>query len=73
MITELKSKDQKLIFPVTNSGYGIGKQGEFCDENSELNPISVYGRTKVEAEKYVRSVENSVCFRLATVLVFQIE
>ena len=67
LITDLKSKDQKLIFPVTNSGYGIGKKGEFCDENSELNPISVYGRTKVEAEKYVRSVENSVCFRLATV------
>ena len=67
LITDLKSKDQKLIFPVTNSGYGIGKKGEFCDENSELNPISIYGRTKVEAEKYVRSVENSVCFRLATV------
>tara|TARA_A100001011_G_scaffold391915_1_gene478384 strand:- start:512 stop:1471 length:960 start_codon:yes stop_codon:yes gene_type:complete len=61
------SKDQKIIFPVTNSGYGIGKPGEYCDENSELNPISIYGKTKVEAEKYVRSFENSVCFRLATV------
>ena len=61
------SKDQKIIFPVTNSGYGVGKPGEYCDENSELKPISVYGKTKVEAEKHVRSFENSVCFRLATV------
>lgn len=61
------SKDQKIILPVTNSGYGIGKKDEFCDEKSPLNPISLYGRTKVEAEKEVMDRENSVSFRLATV------
>ncbi len=66
-LVSLKSRDQKIIFPVTNSGYGIGEQGSFCDENSELKPISLYGKTKVEAEKYVRSYENTICLRLATV------
>lgn len=61
------SKDQRIIFPVTNSGYGIGAKNESCDENSALNPISLYGKTKVEAEKYILSKENTICFRLATV------
>ena len=61
------SKDQKVIMPVTNSGYGIGKQDEMCDENSPLNPISAYGKTKVKAEKIIMERENSISFRLATV------
>ena len=31
---------------MSNSGYGVGKQNEYCDENSPLNPISLYGKTK---------------------------
>ena len=46
-------KNQKIIYPNTNSGYGIGKKDKFCDESSPLNPISLYGKTKVEAEKYI--------------------
>jgi len=61
------SKEQRIIFPVTNSGYGIGAKNESCDENSPLNPISLYGRTKVQAEKFILSKENTICFRLATV------
>jgi len=61
------SKDQKIIMPVTNSGYGIGKKDEMCDENSPLNPISAYGQTKVRAEKIIMERENSISFRLATV------
>ena len=61
------SKDQRVIMPVTNSGYGIGKKDEFCDENSPLNPISAYGQTKVRAEKVIMERENSISFRLATV------
>jgi len=61
------SKEQIIIMPVTNSGYGVGKKDEICDENSPLNPISLYGRTKVDAEKVIMDRENSISFRLATV------
>ena len=47
------SKDQLVLFPVTNSGYGISKGQAMCTEESELNPISHYARTKVEAEKII--------------------
>ena len=46
-------KNQKIIYPTTNSGYGIGEKNSFCDEKSPINPISIYGRTKMEAEKIV--------------------
>jgi nucleoside-diphosphate-sugar epimerase len=66
-LVENSSKEQKIIFPVTNSGYGIGEANKSCDENSPLNPISLYGKTKVQAEKFILSKENTICFRLATV------
>ena len=62
------SKDQLVIMPITNSGYGIGNANEVCTEDSPLNPISNYGRDKVELEKYIIDTkENFVSFRLATV------
>ena len=64
---KIVNKKQKIIFPTTNSGYGIGQKEKYCDENSPLNPISFYGKTKTEAEKIVLEFENSICFRLATV------
>jgi len=60
-------KNQKIIYPTTNSGYGIGQEGVYCDENTPLNPITLYGRTKVEAEKLILEASNSVTLRLATV------
>ncbi len=66
LIRNLKPR-QRLIYPTSNSGYGIGKKGKYCDENSPLNPISLYGKTKADAEKIVLNFKNSVCFRLATV------
>lgn len=65
-IVKLKSKNQIILFPNTNSGYGTGN-GEIFTETSELKPISVYGITKVEAEKIVEQCDNHVIFRLATV------
>jgi nucleoside-diphosphate-sugar epimerase len=67
MIVDLSRPDQRILYPNTNSGYGIGKAGEFCTEESPLNPISVYGTTKVEAEKYVLASGRGLTFRLATV------
>ena len=66
-ILSLIKDKQKIIYPNTNSGYGIGKKNSFCDEKSPLNPISLYGKTKVDAEKIILNHKNSVVFRLATV------
>ena len=61
------SPDQRVIFPVTNSGYGIGEAGKHCTEESPLHPISLYGRTKVEAEAVLLEKGQAVTLRLATV------
>ncbi|HPS54361.1 MAG TPA: NAD-dependent epimerase/dehydratase family protein [Sedimentisphaerales bacterium] len=66
-LTEVLSKQQRIIIPITNSGYGIGQKGVFCTEETPLNPISLYGKTKIEAEKYVLDRDNSISLRLATV------
>jgi nucleoside-diphosphate-sugar epimerase len=66
-IIKMLKKNQKIIYPTTNSGYGIGEKNKFCDENSKLTPISLYGRTKVDAEKEVMKFENAISFRLATI------
>ena len=61
------SPSQMVIFPTTNSGYGIGEKDTFCTEESPLRPISEYGRTKVEVEKFLLDKGNAVTYRLATV------
>ena len=66
-IATTKRTDQKVIYPCTNSGYGVSVDGSVCTEESPLNPISLYGRTKVAAESEYKNVENHVTFRLATV------
>lgn len=66
-IVGMMSKDQRILYPTTNSGYGIGTKGQFCTEETPLNPISLYGLTKVKAENAVLSRENGLTFRLATV------
>lgn len=70
IVKNLNPRKHKLIYPTTNSGYGIGEKNKFCDENSPLNPISIYGVTKVLAEKEVLKFKNSVSLRLATVFGF---
>ena len=67
MCSELSSNEQLLIYPCTNSGYGIGEEGIFCTEESPLNPISLYGKLKVEAENVLLQKGNAITFRLATV------
>ena len=53
-----------IIVPITNSGYG---NGEWVTEDSPLNPVSHYGRTKVLAEQVIMRRGNAISFRLATV------
>jgi len=66
-LIKLMSKDQRIVYPTTNSGYGIGQKGVFCTEETPLNPISLYGITKVDAEKAILDRGNGVTLRLATV------
>lgn len=66
-IVRLASRQQRIVIPITNSGYGIGQQGAVCTEESPLRPISLYGRTKVEAEQAVLARGNAISLRLATV------
>ena len=67
MICDETSNDQRIIMPITNSGYGVGEEGKFCTEETPLRPITLYGRTKVAAEEAVLARDNSISFRLATV------
>lgn len=67
MLLRLRTDDQRVIYPCTNSGYGVGEDGKFCTEDSPLNPISLYGTTKVAAERAVLEAGNSLTFRFATV------
>lgn len=66
LITKLRSPEQKIIFPCTNSGYGLGQGQEYCTEDSPIEPISLYGKTKMAAESAVLKAGNSLTFRFAT-------
>lgn len=67
LLLSLRSPGQKILFPCTNSGYGIGQKNNYCTEDTPLRPISLYGKTKVEAEKAILESGDSISFRLATV------
>jgi len=67
MLLDLASPDQMILMPTTNSAYGTTKEGQVCDENSQLNPISKYASDKVLVERWLMERPNVVSFRLATV------
>jgi nucleoside-diphosphate-sugar epimerase len=67
LLNRLRGPSQLLIFPTTNSGYGTRSGEIFCTEETPLHPISLYGRTKVDAESDVLSRPNALSLRLATV------
>ena len=66
MLVDMSSKDQRFVFPTTNSGYGIGEKGKFCTEETPLRPISIYGKLKCDAEKAILDSGHGVSLRLAT-------
>ena len=66
-IVENLRDDQKIIYPNSNSGYGVGEDGIHCTEESPLNPVSHYGQTKVDAESIIVDNGNGITLRLATV------
>lgn len=66
-ILAMKSRDQILIFPSTNSGYGVGEKDVYCDEDSPMRPISLYARLKVDIEEILLERGDCVTMRFATV------
>lgn len=64
-LVPLLSKDQLLINAATTSFYGAAE--EPCVESIIPVPVSIYGKTKLEAEKIVMEHENSISLRFATV------
>jgi nucleoside-diphosphate-sugar epimerase len=67
LLDRLRSPDQLVVFPNTNSGYGTRSEAVLCTEDTPLEPISLYGRTKVRAEAELLARPNVVSLRLATV------
>jgi nucleoside-diphosphate-sugar epimerase len=67
LILKHRSSNQPIIFPTTNSGYGVGIDGIYCTEESALNPVSLYGQLKVDIEKQLLDAKNTITLRLATV------
>jgi len=67
LIKRLRRPQQLIIFPTTNSGYGTSSGDVFCTEDTPLNPISLYGQTKVKAEAELLETPNVITLRLATV------
>jgi nucleoside-diphosphate-sugar epimerase len=67
LINRLRSKEQLIVFPNTNSGYGTKSGDTVCTEDTPLEPISLYGRTKVQAESELLNSPNAIALRLATV------
>jgi nucleoside-diphosphate-sugar epimerase len=66
-ILKHRARNQPIVYPTTNSGYGIGEKGKFCTEETPLRPISLYGRIKAEVESILLDSGNVVTYRLATV------
>jgi len=66
-LNRLRSRDQLVVFPTTNSGYGTRSGDVTCTEETPLEPISLYGQTKVQAEAELLASPNTITLRLATV------
>jgi nucleoside-diphosphate-sugar epimerase len=66
MLVDLSGKQQMIVSPTTNSGYGVGEAGSFCTEESPLRPVSLYGRLKVELEQHLLASGRGISLRLAT-------
>jgi len=66
-ILDARERNQPVFYPNTNSGYGLGQGSNYCDESTEIKPISLYGELKIEVEKIILNCQNTISLRLATV------
>ena len=66
LLNRVRRSGQLVIFPTANSGYGTQKTNTPCDENTPLEPISLYARTKMQAEAELLASGHVISLRLAT-------
>jgi len=66
-LNRLRSPRQLVVYPNTNSGYGTRTGEAYCTEDTPLEPISLYGQTKCQAEVELLGSPNAITLRLATV------
>lgn len=65
-LLEIVRPEQLIIYPNSNSGYGTVEG--ICTEETPSNPLSLYGKTKQDAENLlISNHKNTIAFRLATV------
>lgn len=67
LLNNLRSPEQLVVYPTTNSGYGTSSGEVYCTEETPLSPISLYGETKAQSEALLLGSQNAICLRLATV------
>src|SRR5207253_1033448 len=67
LVNRVRDPQQLVIYPTTNSGYGTQTGETFCTEETPLQPISLYGQTKAQAEDELLESPNVITLRLATV------
>lgn len=67
LLNRLRSPSQRILYPTTNSGYGTQSGEVHCTEETPLEPVSLYGKLKVQAEAEVLNSPNAITLRLATV------
>lgn len=62
---------RRMVFFSTCSSYGVQDTSQLADENTELNPVSLYAETKIDSEKYLQDSSDGIMsqtiFRPATV------
>ncbi len=65
IVEKSRDRQQRIIFASTGSNYGA-LIGDFCTEETPLNPLTIYGTTKTDAEQHLLQSGNAICYRFAT-------
>lgn len=65
VVADAAGRQRLILFGSTGSNYGALEQ-EICTEETPLNPLSLYGKTKTAAEIYLLEHCNTIAYRFAT-------
>lgn len=65
IVEKNRDRGQLMLYASTGSNYGA-VVGQICTETTPLNPLTIYGRTKTQAEQHLLDSPNTICYRYAT-------